>query len=234
MTRSTLSKLSPLENLTQVDKIELSLQQYLRSGNFMPGDALPKELELAAALGVSRTAIREAISRFKTLGIIESRKNRGMVISRPDVLNNMQRILDTQLLDGDTMKDIFEMRLVLEIGIADLLFLRKTQESIDTLQEVVEKEEQTTNQIEIIRYDVEFHSILYAISGNHTIQRFQKLLLPIFDYVDKGLHLIRSPLSQSRMDTVTHRMLLDTLINGDPEEFRSRMRNHLVKYFEKI
>ena len=226
-----LSKIPPVDNLTQVDKVEMSLQEFFKRENFAPGDPIPKETELADAMGVSRTAIREALSRFKTLGIIESRKNRGMIITQPDVLGNMEKVLDPKLLNGDTMKEIFEMRLVLEIGIADILFLRKTPESLVSLEKIVEREEKTNNKIEKLKYDVEFHSMLYKISGNHTIQRFQNLLLPIFDYVDNGLH-IRSQVENSTY--VSHRVLYNTLINGTPEEFRNKMKNHLMHYFEKI
>src|SRR5689334_2128857 len=103
MPKTSLSKIEPIITLTQVDKIEKTLQEYFRREKLSPGDVIPKELELAEAMGVSRTAIREALSRFKTLGIIESRKNRGMIIAKPDILNNMQRVLDVQLLDGSTM-----------------------------------------------------------------------------------------------------------------------------------
>lgn len=127
-------KIRPVENLTQVDKIEINLQEYFKNGNFSPGDAIPKETELALAMHVSRTAIREALSRFKILGIIESRKNRGMIITRPDILTNMQRVMDPKLLDGETMKEIFEMRLVIEMGLADILFLRKTEANLVKLE----------------------------------------------------------------------------------------------------
>jgi DNA-binding FadR family transcriptional regulator len=227
----SLSRIRPVESLSQVDKIEINLQEYFKNENFAPGDPIPKEMELANAMGVSRTAIREAISRFKTLGIIESRKNRGMVITRPDVLINMQRVLDTQLLDGDTMKDIFEMRLVIEMGIIDLLFLRKTPESIEKLEEIVRKEEKTTNRIDRIKYDVEFHSMLYDMSGNQTIHRFQKMLLPIFDYVDNGLIPKEYKLNG---EPVSHRQLLDELKTGTPEEFRKKMHRHLSVYFLKL
>src|SRR6188474_2985447 len=102
---SKLKTLKPIENLSQVDKIEIRLEEFLKNENFNPGDPLPKEMDIAQALGVSRTAVREAISRFRMLGIIESRKNRGMIITRPDVLNNMERLMDPKLLDGETMKD---------------------------------------------------------------------------------------------------------------------------------
>jgi len=228
---AVLQKLRPLEQLTQVDRIEMRLQEYFRNENFLPGDRIPKEVELAAAMGVSRTAIREALSRFKTLGIIESKKNRGMVITRPDILSNMHRVLDPQLLDGNTMKEIFEMRLVLEMGLADFLFLRKTNASLKKLASIVEKEEKTENKIERIKYDIEFHAMLYEISGNTTIQRFQKILFPIFDYVDNGLH-INKPMAS--FDAVSHRDLLQVLEVGTAEEFRNKMRVHLRPYFDQV
>lgn len=227
----TLEKLYPIENQTQVDKIENSLQEYFRQGDFHPGDAIPKEMELAEALGVSRTSVREALSRFKTLGIIESRKNRGMVITHPDILYNMERVIDLKLLDKGTLKDIFELRLVLEIGIADLLFLRKTDSDLKILEEIVEKDEKSKTNDEHKKHDVEFHSMLYKMSGNDTIQRFQDILLPIFDGIDKNLYTINI---EKTPGYVYHRDLLNTLKEGTAEEFRNKMRNHLMQYFNKL
>ncbi len=231
MSSSPLSKLRPINTLTQVDKIEASLQEYFREENLQPGDALPKEIEIAAAMGVSRTAVREALSRFKTLGIIEARKNRGMIIKSPDVFNNMERILHPNLLDKNTMQEIFEMRLVLEMGIGEILFLRKNNANLLKLEAIVEKEEKTADKEVKIQLDVEFHSMLYKISGNKTIQRFQKLLLPVFKYaVDRPIHAQH----QLAPATASHRDLLNILKKGTPEEFRIIMREHLKNYFEYI
>ena len=229
----TLEKLYPIETQTQVDKIENRLQEYFRHGDFQPGDHIPKEMELAEALGVSRTSVREALSRFKTLGIIESKKNRGMVITHPDILYNMKRVMDLRLLDKDTMKDIFELRLVLEIGIADLLFLRKTDSDLKILEEIVVKDEKATTYAEHTKYDIEFHSMLYKISGNETIQRFQKILLPLFEGT-KGLYTILPEEMTEENNYVFHRGLLNTLKEGTAAEFRNKMRNHLMQYFNKL
>lgn len=154
-----------------------------------------------------------------------------MVITKPDVFNNMQRVLDSQLLDGHTMQEIFEMRLVLEMGIIDLLFLRKTGDSLSDLQEIVDKEEKTKSKADRLKLDVEFHSTLYKISGNETIHRFQKMLLPIFDYVDNQLHV---PKQVENSNFVSHKVLLETLKNGTPDQFRVKMRQHLMNYFQKL
>ena len=233
----SLEKLRPIGNLSQVDKIEMSLQEFFRSENFLPGDSLPKEMELADAMGVSRTAIREALSRFRTLGIIESKKNRGMVITRPDLFNNMERVLHPQLLDDETMNEIFEFRLVIEVGLGDVLFLRKDKVKLDQLEKIVINGEKATKNIDIVNNDVEFHSMLYKISENNTIVRFQKILLPIFNYVyqnlvkNKGISMGNLP---ENISPVSHRDLLNTLKTGTPDEFRNKMHTHLMVYFKSL
>jgi len=226
-----LQGIKPIENMTQVDRIEMNLHDYFRNENFLPGDSIPKEIELAEAMGVSRTAMREALTRFKTLGIIESKKNRGMVITEPDVLQNMNRVLNPQLLHQDTMQDFFELRLVIELGIADLLYVRKTDEDIKKLEEIVNKENAAKSKAEKLKWDIEFHASLYKISGNHTIERFQRTLMPVFDYMKNTLH-IRS--QEQTADYVSHKVLIQILKTGTVEDFRQGMYKHLMQYFEQI
>jgi GntR family transcriptional regulator, transcriptional repressor for pyruvate dehydrogenase complex len=226
-----LAKIKPIDNLTQVDKIERTLQEYFDKANLQPGDVLPKEIELAKALGVSRTALREALSRFKTLGIIESKKNKGMTLTFPDLFINMERVMSPKLLDDQTMRDIFELRLVLEIGICELLFKRKTSENLDELKEIVEKEETSTSNKEILKYDIEFHSMLYKISGNETMLRFQKLLYPIFNYVYQESKLETKGLINNE---ISHRDLYNSLKRSNPDDFRTKMKKHLSPYLNKI
>lgn len=228
---SLVTRLQSVNSLTTVDRVEINLRNFFSHENLKPGDAIPKELELAKAMGVSRTAIREALTRLKLLGLIDSKKNRGMVITRPDLLSNIKRVMDPQLLDGTTMKEIFEMRLVLEMGIADILFIKKTKEKIARLEEIVEREERTKNKVERMKIDVEFHSMLYEMSENTTILKFQKMLMPVFNYVNNGLH-VRSQTTNG--DYASHRVLLNILKSGTPEEFRNKMKSHLMQYFEKV
>lgn len=226
-----LEGLKPIENMTQVDRIELNLHDYFRNKNFSPGDAIPKELELAEAMGVSRTAMREALTRFKTLGIIESKKNRGMVITEPDALQNMNHVLNPQLLHQNTMQDFFELRLVIEMGIIDLLFIRKKPEDLRQLDDIVAREEAATSTSEKLKLDIEFHAALYKMSGNHTIERFQRVLMPVFDYMENTLHIRRQ---EETDDYVSHTVLIQILREGTAEEFKQAMYRHLQQYFERI
>jgi len=217
-------------DLSLVDQVEIRLREYFIEENFQPGDTILKEADLAQAMGVSRTALREGLSRLKTLGLIESRRNRGIVMSRPDILGSMERVLEPTFLDSGTLQDVFELRLVLELGIAELLFLRKTQDGLDKLEEIVVREEKSDDWLVRIRCDADFHATLYKISGNDTILRFQKMLQPIFNYVYGG----GIPSQSDRPKSVTHRDLLEVLKHGTASEFRESMQAHLKIYFDSI
>ena len=167
-----------------------------------------KETELAAALGVSRNIVREALSRLRMLGLIESRKRRGMILTQPDVMNGFERILHPTILDINFRKQLFELRLVLEVGLGDLLFARKNEAHLAKLDAIVERERKANTQIERIRCEVDFHSTLYEMAGNDTLKRFQTILMPVFEYVVE----YESQLQHTSIGSVTHAVKFQCLM----------------------
>jgi hypothetical protein len=96
----------------------------------------------------------------------------------------MSKSMNPYILDEDTLREIFELRLVLEIGMADLIFQKITQKDIDELKEIVKNEPSSSeSHLFNIEHEINFHGKLYEITGNKTLKSFQKMLLPIFDYV---------------------------------------------------
>jgi GntR family transcriptional regulator, transcriptional repressor for pyruvate dehydrogenase complex len=219
--------LERISNTTMADVVELRLREYLKKKSFKPGDSLPKELELAEALGVSRNVVREALSRLRMLGMVETRKKRGMVLSRPDILGAFERVLDPLIIDQDTLQDIFELRLVLEMGLADLLYIRKTEKDIVELEKIAKNEVNDGAAKFRIKNEIAFHGKLYEISGNNTLKRFQSMLLPIFGYVVSNEKEYKS-------GKVSHMDLVDILRAGSKDDFRNGMKEHLQPHFERL
>lgn len=213
---------------TMADEVETKLLEYLKRKSFKPGDALPKEMELTAALGVSRNVLREALSRLRMLGMIETKKRRGMVLTSPDILGSLERVMDPLIIDDATLQDIFELRLTLEMGLADILYLRKTKKDIEELEKIALQEKTTrTKQNFRIKHEVEFHGKIYQMTGNRTMQRFQNMLLPIFG------HLVNEEKVPGG-GKVTHMDLVNLLKTGTREQFRQGMRAHLEHHFDKL
>jgi GntR family transcriptional regulator, transcriptional repressor for pyruvate dehydrogenase complex len=215
-----------------VDKVEASLVQLLQEQKFKVGDVIPKEIELSQALGVSRTVIREALTRLRIMGLIESKKKKGSVITSPDLFGMMSKSMNPHILDQETLKEIFEIRLVLDIGMADLIFHRIKKEDLEELKQIVSNEPPATQyHLFNIEHEIAFHGKLYEITGNSTLKKFQKMLLPVFDYVHNSGLLKVQPLLKM---FVSHKGLVDILEDGNPEQFRNAMRNHLENHFARL
>jgi len=229
---SIKDNLKSIDTSSLVDKVEASLVQLLQERKFTIGDVIPKEIELAQTLGVSRTVVREALTRLRIMGLIESKKKKGSVITSPDLFGMMSKSMNPHILDQETLKEIFEIRLVLEIGMADLIFHRIKKEDIEELKEIVSNEPPATQyHLFNIEHEIAFHGKLYEITGNNTMKKFQKMLLPVFDYVHNSGLLRRQPLLKV---FVSHKGLVDILEDGTPEEFRNAMRFHLENHFARL
>lgn len=232
MPSKNLSKdIKKIASTTMADVVETRLREYLKKKAFKPGDALPKELELAEALDVSRNVVREALSRLRMLGMIESRKKRGMVLAEPDILGGFERVMDPLILDQNTLKDLFELRLVLEMGLADVLYARMTDKDLRELEQIVDKEVNKVQKPFKVKYEIAFHGKLYQMTGNETFTRFQNMLLPVFEYVVNEEAKING---EAKVGKVTHRDLLELLKKGGPEDFRQGMKEHLSPHFERV
>ena len=227
---SELFKLHPIVSLTMADQVENQLREYILKRAVRPGDSIPKETELAEALGVSRNVVREALSRLRMLGMIESKKRRGMILTQPDVMKGLERILHPTILDINIRKQLFELRLVLEVGLGDLLFARKNETHLKMLDAIIERERKANTQIERIRCEVDFHSTLYEMAGNDTLKRFQTILMPVFEYVVE----YESKLQHTSVGSVTHADLVRILYDNNADEYPNAMRKHLAPHFEHL
>ncbi len=233
MTNTIINEsLKSIDTSSLVDKVEDGLVRLLQEKKLKVGDSIPKEVELAETLGVSRTVIREALLRLRMMGLIESKKKKGAVITSPDLFGILGKSMNPHILSQETLKGIFEIRLVLEIGMADFLFQRVTKADIEELKEIVSNEPPVAQfHLFNIDHEIAFHGKLYEITGNETLKKFQSLLLPVFDYVHNS-GLLKQ---QSKLKTfVSHGGLVEILEKGTPEEFRNGMRSHLENHFVRL
>ncbi|WP_198175262.1 FadR/GntR family transcriptional regulator [Spirosoma telluris] len=230
MSVTKLDTLEPLESLSMTDRVENSLRGYLTENGFKPGDALPNEQEIAQQLNVSRNVVREALSRLRMLGMVEARPRRGMIMAQPDLLVGIEKVLNPALLSQGNLKDIFEMRLILEMGIPEFLFARKTEKDLNELEEILSRQQDAATVSK--EEEIAFHGKLYEMTGNDVFSRFQTLLMPTFDHVFTGYYNTDKKIEIA--NPVTHHDLLAILKNGTPDEFRKAMYTHLAVYFASI
>lgn len=128
----------------------------VQSGALKPGDRIP-EGQIATTLGVSRTPVREALRRLSAEGIVDLALNQGARVAN---------------WDEEDLKEVFDLRLVLE-GFAAALAARKaTAEDVARLREIerefeqVVKQEKPNFREESARLNNLFHLEILRITGN--------------------------------------------------------------------
>ena len=221
-----------------VDQAQRDILHYIT--NNAGSKELPKENDLAEILGVSRVVVREALSRLRVLGFIETRRKKGSTIVAPKLFGVMNTIVSSGLIDKDTLRDLYQFRLMVELGMAAFVFANKTEKQIAELEKIVEKEdyykhkeaqahtdeerEQATQKL--IEIDVRFHAKLYEMTGNKSLQDFQHILRHLFTVyyhkVEKDFH---------DRTFISHVDLYNVLRSGTAEAFQMAMHLHLMPQF---
>lgn len=222
---------APITSITMTDQVEERLRGYFKEKGLKVGDPIPKEIELVGALGVSRSVVREAMSRLKMLGMIDVRKRRGTVLAEPNLFSGMERLMEPHFLNEATLRHLFELRLMLEVGLGDFLLARIQPADYERLGEIIAREKKAQSKAERIEADVAFHSYLYEITGNQTLIRLKQMLLPIFNY---SVELNAQATKPIRASSVSHADLVAVMKTGDADAFRQAMKAHFEPHFQAI
>lgn len=219
---------------TLVDKVETSILQYIKVKKLVPGDTLPNEMMLSTELGISRNVLREALSRLRMLGIVQSRTKRGIVIQEPSMLSSFEKVMEPYLLSEKSIIDMMGMRIVLEIGLTDFLFQNLTNARIEELEAIVHSQEAIKYHL-TVEQETEFHRNIYEISGNNFIIQFQKIIHPVFQFAKTNYDSYFAPVNDQLLKEgriVTHQDLFLFIKNREMENYRSAIKMHLQPYFE--
>jgi GntR family transcriptional regulator, transcriptional repressor for pyruvate dehydrogenase complex len=227
----TETDFQPIIPITMTDQVEERLRDYFKQKGLKLGDPIPKEIELVEALGVSRSVLREALSRLKMLGMIDVRKRRGTVLAQPDLFSGMERVMEPHLMTDETMRQLFELRLMLEVGLGDFLLARIKPTDFEQLNLIIERERQADSRAERIQADIDFHSYLYEVTGNSSLIRLKQMLLPLFNYI---IDLKEQSDKLLQPSPVSHADLVAILRIGNANTFREAMKAHFEPHYRLI
>ena len=217
------------QSITLVDQVEDKLLNYFRSQDLKVGDSIPNEIELSSALGVARSVLREALSRLKMMGMIESRTRRGMILTEPFILGGMKRVVDPRIMSQESLLDLLGFRVALEIGISSDIFHNIKEQDIMELEEIVNAGVALGNNEYANLSEYTFHSELYEITGNKTIVQFQSIIHPVMNFVKTNL---RERVEKGKI--VTHTDLLNFIKNKDEMGYRNAIEQHFYVYKKLI
>ena len=213
------------------------IRELVAKGELTPGDRLPPERELATQLGVSRTVLREALATLAALGLVESRHGRGVFIVGGSIQATAQRLSlaltphgsDAQADSVARIRELFEIRRVLEGAAAEWAAQRATEEQIAEMREVLAKDRalRTAEPVDttlISELDGQLHALLAASTANRMLVLLMAALLDELSLARGKSLLIPGRILRSLEQ---HEALLDAIAAHDSVAARIHMLAHL-------
>lgn len=169
-----LPNVEPIRREPLAAEVARRLVDYLLSGGIEPGGRMPSERQLAEAFGVGRSAVREAIAALSLIGLIEVRHGDGTYLKRPDSPLLPQVVEWGLLLGEQRTADLVEARQKIEVDIAGLAALRRTDEDVADLARILSRMEWESRDDApvgaFVDADVEFHLRLADAARNSALR----------------------------------------------------------------
>lgn len=205
-------------------KVLTTFKTLISEGALAPGARLPAEREMASLLKVSRGSLRQALKTLEVMGVVSQRVGDGTYLNgaAPGILMEPMQFLI--LLEGISLEELMDARLIVEPELAARAAARATEEDRADLRDAIRRMEQARGRhAELIEEDLRFHRTIFRIADN-------RVCSVMFSIVHQSLHNLME--ITSRMVGLEHTVKLHTRIyaairKGDPDEARSRMRAHL-------
>lgn len=203
---------------------ELILERKLRSG-----DPMPTETELVDLLGVSRSSVREAVRTLVALDILQVQHGTGTFVGemslRPLVEAMVFRGVLTPGDDYATLRDVVQLRIALDLAMAESVVAGATSHDIDDLRALTaQMQERAEQDTEFTEADRAFHLGLASHQDN---MLFTQMVGALWDIHTAILPKLGLPTSQDMRDTAkAHVALLDAAVAGDADAFRAAVTRH--------
>lgn len=175
---------------TPVSEVARRLMDLFTGGSLAAGTRLPPERQLAATLGVGRSAVREALAALEILGIVDVRPGSGTYL-RGTASDLLPQTLRWGLLIGQkNTAELLELRSGLEIYVARLAAGRATQDDIAALSASLRRMTAFVADLKAFaKADADFHNALATAAGNDTLVDMLHVVRSLLQvYADRAVH----------------------------------------------
>lgn len=203
------------------------IKSMIVSGALQPGDRLPKEADLAADLGLSRSSLREAVRALSMVNILDVRRGDGTYVTSlapPKLLEALTFIADFH--HDDSVLEFLQVRRILEPTAAAMAAERISEVQAEKLTGLLDGVSPDTGVDQLVEADLEFHRQISACSGNSVLCSLLETLSGPTTRARAWRGLTQDGAVQRTLDE--HRALLEAITSHDPEAARSWATVHIA------
>jgi len=204
------------------------LTQSILLGQLSPGDKLPSENAIVQEHGVSRTVVREAISKLQASGLVETRHGIGSFVIERAAEQGLRLNVDTAL----GVRSILELRMGLETQAAALAALRRSEQQLLQMRQALDDYQRLLDSNDsCVEADRRFHLLIAEATGNvcfgEIMQHLGSAMIPRqrLNAAERGAADL-SKLGQ--LAHLEHEAILNAIKRQDPDAARAAMWLHLT------
>ena len=220
-----------------VQEVVQHMASQIQSGRLQPGDQLPTESAIMVELAVSRTVVREAISRLQASGLVETRHGIGTFVLQAPSSDNF-RIAEQDMSTVEDVINVLELRISLETEAAGLAAQRATSQQCDAMaQALASFSAAIEEKSDAVPSDFDFHMEVAKATGNR-------------HFADLMTYLGKRIIPRTRVNTADqapegreaylrrvhseHESIYNAIRNQDVESARAAMRTHLSNSRDRL
>ncbi|RQP22001.1 FadR/GntR family transcriptional regulator [Piscinibacter terrae] len=209
----------------------------IRDGQMRPGDKLPTEAAIMEEFGVSRTVVREALSKLQAAGLVETRHGVGtFVVGTGDTANF--RIAPEQIATAKEVIAVLELRIGLETEAAGLAAVRRSDANLLAMRGALATFSKAINEDgDALAPDFQFHlEIARATQNVHFLELMNYLGTMIIPRARLNTARVAGESRKEYLRRVNteHENIVSAIANQDPEGARAAMRTHLANSRERL
>lgn len=214
------------------EQIITHIREAISSGKLHPGDRLPPEVDLARSLGVSRPTVREALKVLEALNVLESSTGPtgGTFVKPLDgagvadyLMDSISLLLDVQ---GLTLEELWVARGAIEIPVAGMAALKRTEQDLVVLRGIIESDEH--RDFHAYFPDITFHTTIAEASRNRLLSLF---MLSIHTTIKALAERYVLP-EAKQVSQDQHRLIYEAILDQDEALARRYMKEHLQMAYE--
>ncbi|MFD2831564.1 FadR/GntR family transcriptional regulator [Corticicoccus populi] len=206
--------------------VDLIIQK-IKEGTLAPGDRLPAITKLAEEYSVSAASVREALNSLKMMGIVEVKHGQGTFVKSGESINLEFKV---QVLNKADIKNLLEVRRIVETGCAAIAARRITEEELVELERVLEEMHTVVDDDSLgEKADYEFHVMIAKASSNPMLI---ELLENISGIMIEGMRETRRIWLYNKVETIQniyeqHSAIYRAVRDGDAFGAEQAMHAHL-------
>lgn len=221
---------SPRRRPTLAEGLYATIAGQIASGELVAGRLLPKEEELAAEYGVSRTVLREALLRLRYEGQIETKRGTGNRVVGPVPTRAAPMFEPSAPHSISDLQACFEFRMGIEPEISALAASRASRSDLTRIEAAAVALEQVIRSGDLgAEQDIAFHTAITLASQNtYYIRTISAIAVPVEIGMKVAATLAPAdPTARLQTTLDEHRAILQAIRDGNPDAARQAMRTHI-------